>query len=132
MGVTDPISDLMTRIRNAYMAFHETLEVPHSRMREAIVKILLEEGYLAGYRVEEGKPFKSIAITLKYGADREPAIRILQRVSTQGRRVYVGKDEIPPVLGGLGINILSTSKGVLSGRKAQEEGVGGELLCEIY
>ena len=132
MGATDPIADLLTRIRNAYMAFHETLDVPHSRMREAVVKILMEEGYLTAYSVEEGKPFKSIAITLKYVGDREPAIRRLQRVSKQGRRVYVSKGEIPSVLGGLGINILSTSKGVLSGRRAQEEGVGGELLCDVY
>ena len=132
MGATDPIADVLTRIRNAYMAFHETLNVPHSRTREAVVKILREEGYIAGYSVEEGKPFKSISITLKYVGDREPAIKKLRRVSKPGRRVYVRKSEIPSVLGGLGINILSTSKGVLTGKMAREVGVGGELLCEVY
>ena len=132
MGATDPIADILTRIRNAYMAYHETLSVPHSRTREAIVKILNEEGYLNAYTVEEGKPFKTISITLKYVGDREPAIKKLRRLSKPGRRVYVRKSEIPSVLGGLGINILSTSKGVLTGKRAQEEGVGGELLCEVY
>jgi small subunit ribosomal protein S8 len=132
MGATDPIADVLTRIRNAYMAFHETLNVPHSRVREAVVKILKEEGYLTDFVVEETRPFKSISITLKYVGDREPAIKKLRRVSKPGRRVYVRKSEIPLVLGGLGINILSTSKGVLTGKKAQEEGVGGELLCEVY
>ena len=132
MGATDPIADVLTRIRNAYMAFHETLSVPHSRTREAVVKILKEEGYLAGYAVEDGKPFKSISITLKYVGEREPAIKKLRRVSKPGRRVYVRKSEIPLVLGGLGINILSTSKGVLTGKVAQEQGLGGELLCEVY
>ena len=132
MGATDPIADVLTRIRNAYMASHETLNVPHSRIREAVVRILNEEGYLAGYAVEEGNPFKSISITLKYVGEREPAIRKLRRVSKPGRRVYVRKDEIPLVLGGLGINVLSTSRGVLSGKGAQEQGLGGELLCEVY
>ena len=132
MGATDPVADLLTRIRNAYMAFHETLVVPHSRTREAVARILQEEGYLAGCEVVDEKPFKSISITLKYVGDREPAIRSLRRISKPGRRVYVRKVEVPSVLGGLGINILSTSKGVLTGKKAQEEGVGGELLCEVY
>lgn len=132
MGATDPIADLLTRIRNAYMAFHETLVVPHSKTREAMVKILKEEGYLSRCEVVDGKPFKSISITLKYAGDREPAIRKLRRISKPGRRVYVSKIEIPSVLSGLGITILSTSKGVLTGKKAQEEGLGGELLCEVY
>jgi small subunit ribosomal protein S8 len=132
MGATDPIADVLTRIRNAYMAFHETLNVPHSRTREAVVRILKEEGFLADYAVEDGEPFKSISITLKYVGDREPAIRKLRRVSKPGRRVYVRQSEIPVVLGGLGINILSTSRGVLTGKKAREEGLGGELLCEVY
>lgn len=132
MGATDPIADLLTRVRNAYMAFHETLNVPHSRTREAVVKILKEEGYLSEYTVEDGKPFKTISISLKYVGDREPAIKRLRRISKPGRRIYVRKSEIPLVLGGLGINILSTSKGVLTGKKAQEEGLGGELLCEVY
>jgi small subunit ribosomal protein S8 len=132
MGATDPIADVLTRIRNAYMAFHETLNVPHSRTREAVVRILKEEGYLSDYAVEDEQQFKSISITLKYVGDREPAIKKLRRVSKPGRRVYVRKSEIPVVLGGLGINILSTSRGVLTGKKAQEEGLGGELLCEVY
>jgi small subunit ribosomal protein S8 len=132
MGATDPIADVLTRIRNAYMAFHETLNVPHSRTREAVVRILKEEGYLSDYAVEDEQQFKSISITLKYVGDREPAIKKLRRVSKPGRRVYVRKSEIPVVLGGLGINILSTSRGVLTGKKAREEGLGGELLCEVY
>ncbi|UCF38090.1 MAG: 30S ribosomal protein S8 [Acidobacteriota bacterium] len=132
MSVTDPIADFLTRIRNAHMAFHETVNIPHSRTKEAIARILREEGYIASYSVDESQQFKVIAITLKYLGDREPAIRRLARISKPGRRVYVGRDDIPSVLGGLGVNVLSTSKGVLSGKRARSEGVGGELLFEVY
>lgn len=132
MSVSDPIADLLTRIRNAQQAYHEDVEIPFSKMKEAIVRILQEEGYVQGYKVNEKEPFKTISVSLKYVGDREPAIRRMQRVSKPGRRVYVRKDEIPPVLGGLGINILSTSRGVLTGKTARQEGVGGEVLCEIY
>jgi len=132
MSVTDPIADFLTRIRNAQMAAHESVSISHSRSKEEIVKILKQEGYIAGYKVNEGQPFKSISIVLKYVGDREPAIRILKRISKPGRRVYVKSDQIPKVLGGLGINILSTSQGILTGKTARKKGVGGELLCEIY
>jgi small subunit ribosomal protein S8 len=132
MSVTDPISDFLTRIRNAHQALHETVAVPHSRTKEALARILRDEGYISGYKLEDGKPYKRIAIVLKYVGDREPAIRRLRRVSKPGRRVYVGKDEIPSVLGGYGINVLSTPKGLLTDKNARKAGVGGELLLEVY
>jgi len=132
MSVTDPIADFMTRIRNAQSAMHETVTLPHSRIKEAISRILKEEGYIASYKTGQKNSFKEISITLKYLGDRKPAIRTLKRLSKPGRRVYVAKDEIPDVLGGLGINILSTSRGVLTGKSAKQEGVGGELLLEVY
>lgn len=132
MSVTDPIADFLTRIRNAHMALHETVETPHSRMRESIVKILRDEGFVSGYSVREEGRFKSISIALKYLEENEPAIRHLQRVSKPGRRVYVNKDEIPKVLDGLGVNILSTSQGVMTCKQARREGVGGEILCQVY
>lgn len=132
MAMTDPIADLLTRIRNAQMALHENLDIPHSRIKESIVKVLSDEGFVAGYTIKENGSFKTISVALKYMDDREPVIRKMKRVSKPGRRVYVGKNDIPKVLGGLGINILSTSKGVMCGRDARREGVGGEVLCEIY
>ena len=132
MTMTDPIADLLTRVRNAQRVGHASLEVPHSKMKEAIVKILYQEGYLSSYRTVQGKPFSILQVRLKYGPDRLGAIEVLRRVSQPGRRIYTGKDEIPPVLGGLGINILSTSKGIMTGKKAAQEGIGGEILCEIY
>lgn len=132
MSVTDPIADFLTRVRNAQMALHESMSVSHSKSKEELVKILKEEGYINGFKIEEGNPFKSISIVLKYVGDREPAIRALKRISKPGRRVYVRNDQIPTVLGGLGINILSTSRGILTGKNARSLGVGGELLCEIY
>ncbi len=132
MPVTDPIADFLTRIRNAHMALHETLNIYHSRSNVEMARILKEEGYITGFTVEETIPFKTISIVLKYVGDREPAIRVLKRISKPGRRVYVKNDEIPTVLGGLGINILSTSHGILTGKNARKKRVGGELLCEIY
>ena len=130
--MTDPIADLLTRIRNALMAAHETAEIPHSKIREEIVRIMKEEGYLVGYTLVEEKPVSRIKVLLKYQRDRSPAITKLSRVSKPGRRVYAGKDEIPAVLGGLGITILSTSSGVMTGKAARDKGVGGEILCEVY
>ncbi len=134
MTVRDQVSDLLTRIRNAQMALHESLELPHSRQKEAIVEILAEEGYIGSYKLNDPKesPFRSISIVLKYTGEQEPAIRRLKRISKPGRRVYVGSDEIPEVLNGLGVNVLSTSKGILTGKAARREGVGGELLFEVY
>jgi len=132
MAVTDPIADFLTRIRNAQRALHETVTIPHSKMKEEIARILKEEGYILGYTAQQEGPFKQIAIALKYVGDREPAIRSLKRVSKPGRRIYVECREIPKVMGGLGLNVLSTSCGVMTGRQARRTGVGGELLLEIY
>lgn len=132
MSVVDPIADFLTRVRNAHLASHETVSIPHSKVKESVARILKEEGYVAAYKVEENGPFKTISLVLKYVGDREPAVRVLKRISKPGRRVYVNKDEIPAVLGGLGINVLSTSKGLLTGKNARKEGLGGELLFEVY
>ncbi len=130
--MTDPIADLLTRIRNALMSGHETTEMPYSKIREEIVRIMKEEGYLVGYTLVEEKPVSRIKVLLKYQRDRSPTITKLSRVSKPGRRVYAGKDEIPVVLGGLGITILSTSRGVMTGKTARDKGIGGEILCEVY
>ena len=132
MSMTDPIADLLTRIRNAQMAGDETVAMPFSKGKAEIVKILEEEGYIYGHTVEHTKPFSTLTVHLKYQSQKDPIIRCLKRVSKPGRRVYTRKDDIPVVLGGLGINILSTSKGVLTGKKAKQAGVGGEILCEVY
>ncbi len=132
MSMTDPIADLLTRIRNAQMAKKETVEAPFSKGKVEIVKILEEEGYIFGHTVNHTKPFPTLTVHLKYQDHQEPIIRCLKRVSKPGRRVYTRKGDIPVVLGGLGINILSTSKGVLTGKKAKQEGVGGEILCKVY
>ncbi|MFB3905160.1 MAG: 30S ribosomal protein S8 [Acidobacteriota bacterium] len=132
MAMTDPISDLLTRIRNAHLAGHEAVEVPYSRVKNEIVKILQEEGFLAGFKLNEKKPFSTLTVLLRYTANRQPAIQSLKRISRPGCRVYASKDEVPRVLGGLGVVILSTSKGVMTGKKAQEQGLGGEVMCEVY
>ncbi|MDY0275282.1 MAG: 30S ribosomal protein S8 [Desulfomicrobium sp.] len=127
MAVVDPIADLLTRIRNAYTAMHSSVKVSSSRMRSAILDIMQEEGYITGFISDDG----SIVVDLKY-YDGKGVVSGLQRVSKPGRRVYVASKDIPLVQNGLGICILSTSKGILEGRKAAEIGVGGELLCEIW
>ncbi len=132
MAMTDPISDLLTRIRNAHQAGHEAVEVPYSRVKNEIVKILQEEGFLAGSKLNEKKPFSTLTVLLRYTANRQPAIQSVRRISKPGCRVYASKDEVPRVLGGLGVVILSTSKGLMTGKKAQEQGLGGELMCEVY
>jgi small subunit ribosomal protein S8 len=132
MSMTDPISDLLTRIRNGQIAKHTTVAVPVSRMKAEIVKILKSEGYVQDYRVEEAVPQGRILIDLKNTADGIPCITGLERVSTPGRRVYRGKDEIPDVLNGLGITIVSTSRGVMTGAACRKLGVGGEILCNIW
>jgi len=125
--LTDPIADMLTRIRNAHLALHKEVSVPRSKMKEAMASILKQEGYVEDVRVEE----RDITIELKYVKGR-PAITGLKRISKPGRRVYVGSDEIPRVQNGLGICILSTSRGVLDGMAAQEGKTGGELLCEVW
>ena len=131
MQVTDTIADLLTRIRNAQAARHDTVEVPASNMKKAICQILVDEGYVKGFNVTEDGKQGMITITLKY-LKGKAAISGLKRVSTPGRRVYVGAHQIPRVQNGLGICILSTSSGVLDGMTAHEKKVGGELLCEIW
>lgn len=132
MSMTDPIADLLTRIRNAHLAGHESVKVPHSKVLEQITKIMGQEGFVGPYTVEEKHPCPVITIALKYQDDRTPVIRTIRRVSKPGCRVYSGAKEIPRVLNGLGVNILSTSHGIMTGRQARAEGVGGEILCEIY
>lgn len=130
---SDPISDMLTRIRNAALARHDRTEMPASKLKHAVAKILKEEGYIADVRAneEEGKD-KKLTIVLKYGRDRQSAIDGVKRVSRPGRRVYVRHDRIPRVLAGLGISILSTSRGLVSDRDARRLKLGGELLCEVW
>jgi small subunit ribosomal protein S8 len=131
MTVTDPVADMLTRIRNAIMAKHDAVLVPSSRMKLSITKILREQGLIDQYEVLKGKPQPMIKIHLKY-TDNQPAILGLERVSKPGLRVYVGRGEIPRVYGGLGIAILSTSKGIMTGQKAWQNRLGGELICHIW
>ena len=133
MTMSDPIADMLTRIRNANTAKHDTVDVPASKMKIAIADILLKEGYIAKYDlVEEGK-FNTIHITLKYGVDKnEKVISGLKRISKPGLRIYAGKDELPRVLGGLGTAIISTNQGILTDKEARKLGVGGEVICHIW
>ncbi len=130
MTMTDPVSDLLTRIRNASDAKHETVDIPSSRLKLEIARILKEEGYISNYSLVQDNKQGIIRIQLRY-AGKDSVISSLERISRPGCRVYTGKSEIPSVLGGLGICILSTSRGVLTGKQAQEKGVGGEVLCYI-
>lgn len=130
--LTDPIADLITRIRNANLVYKETVEVPFSNMKKAIVQILKEEGYIKDFEIIDKDEKKTIKIYLKYGKNKERAILGIERVSKPGRRIYVGKDEIPKVLNGIGMAILSTSKGVISDREAKKLGQGGEVLLLIW
>ena len=130
---TDPIADMLTRIRNAARAKHPRVDVPASKLKTEIVKILKEEGYVSTFKlVDESKVRKTLRIFLKYTPDRRSVITGLRRVSRPGRRAYVGASEVRPVLGGLGVCILTTPRGVLSGRAARKERVGGEVLCEVW
>lgn len=132
MHITDPIADMLTRIRNAGAARHATVEVPASSMKKAIAQILLDEGYIKAFEVVDNGTQGTIKITLKYSANKEKAISGLRRVSKPGLRVYAGADELPRVLKGLGIAIISTSKGVMTDKKARENHVGGEVLAFIW
>jgi small subunit ribosomal protein S8 len=131
---TDPIADMLTRIRNANRALHERAEMPTSRLKSEIARILKEEGYIQDFRVEskEDTPYDTLIIELKYGRSRERVITDLKRVSKPGRRVYAGKDRLPRVLGGMGTAILSTSNGLITARSAEEQGVGGEVVCFVW
>ncbi|MDO4343219.1 MAG: 30S ribosomal protein S8 [Eubacteriales bacterium] len=133
MTMSDPIADMLTRIRNANTAKHDTVDVPSSKMKLAIANILLDEGYITKYEVVEEGGFPIIRITLKYGADKnEKIISGIKRISKPGLRVYAGKNEIPRVLGGLGVAILSTNKGVITDREARKLQVGGEVLAFVW
>jgi len=129
--VNDPIADLLTRVRNAAMAHHDNVMVPASKMKLAVAKILKEEGFIADYAVVKSEPQKQIKITLKY-IDKQPAFLGLERVSKPGLRVYAGKREIPRVYGGLGIAIMSTSKGIITAQEAWKKNLGGEVLCYVW
>jgi small subunit ribosomal protein S8 len=132
MNLTDPVADFLTRVRNAMRARHQKLDVPASKLKAEIARILKEEGYIANYKAAEEEGHAVLRVYLKYGANNEAAIRDLRRVSRPGCRVYIGRDEIKRVQGGLGISILTTPKGVMTGRQARREGVGGEFLCEVW
>ena len=133
MTMSDPIADMLTRIRNANTAKHDTVDVPASKMKLAIANILVDEGYIAKYDLVEDGHFQTIHITLKYGADKnEKVITGLKRISKPGLRVYANTEDIPRVLGGLGTAIISTNKGVVTDKEARKLGVGGEVLCFVW
>lgn len=132
MNLTDPIADFLTRIRNAMRARHQKLDVPASKLKAEIARILKEEGYIANYKPAEEAGMKVLRVYLKYDTNNQSVMRDLKRVSRPGCRVYQGRDDIRRVQGGLGIAILTTPKGVMTGRQARREGIGGELLCEVW
>ena len=133
MTMSDPIADMLTRIRNANTAKHDTVDVPASKMKISIAEILLKEGYIKNFEIEEDNGFSSIHITLKYGADKnEKVISGLKRISKPGLRVYANTEELPSVLGGFGIAIISTNKGVMTDKQARKENVGGEVLAFVW
>jgi small subunit ribosomal protein S8 len=129
---TDPVADMLARIKNANKALHESAEMPSSRMKQEIARLLKEEGYIKDFHVERGESFDTLVVELKFGPKRERIITDLKRVSKPGRRVYAQKDRLPRVLGGMGTAIMSTSNGLVTSRTAQELGVGGEVVCFIW
>jgi small subunit ribosomal protein S8 len=132
MTPSDPIADMLTRVRNALKARHQKVDVPSSKLKMEIARILKEEGYITNFKLAEDGSQKSIRIYLKYTPANQPAIAAIERVSRPGCRVYVGSTDIPRVLGGLGVSILTTPRGVMTGRDARKENVGGELLCQVW
>ena len=132
MTISDPIADMLTRIRNAIMARHDSVPIPASRMKLSIARIIKDEGFINDYEVLRGKPHRVIKIYLKYDDKNQPILSGLERVSKPGLRVHVQRKEIPRVYGGLGVAILSTSKGMMTGQQAWRQGVGGELLCYVW
>ncbi len=134
MPVTDPIADMLTRIRNANTAMHDTVPMPSSKLKEALAKILVQEGYIAGFDVRdnEGAPGKTLEIELKYSVERARTISGIKRVSKPGLRVYTAADRLPRVLGGLGVAVLSTSQGLMTDKEARKRRVGGEVLCFVW
>ncbi len=132
MPVTDPIADMLTRIRNAIQVRHDSVLLPHSKLKVAVAQILKEQGYIRDYDMPRGHAHPTLRLHMAYRAGREPIISGLKRVSKPGLRIYVGKGEIPRVYGGIGLSILSTSQGVMAGRQAWRLGIGGELLCYVW
>lgn len=135
MSMSDPIADMLTRMRNALMRGHQTVSMPHSKMKEAVLEVLKEEGYIEGFDVLPEKPWPVLQVKLKYVGgrrERRPVITGLERVSKPGRRVYVGKKNVPWVLSGIGIAVVTTSRGVMTGQKARRLGVGGEVICKVW
>ena len=130
--LTDPVADMLARIRNANKALHETVEMPTSRLKEEIARILQEEGYIVSWERRSGESFDTLVIHLKYGPSRERIITDLKRVSKPGRRVYARKDRLPRVLGGMGTAIMSTSRGLVTSKTAEREGIGGEVICFVW
>ena len=132
MTMTDPIADMLTRLRNANTAYHDTVAMPHSKLKTHVAEILQQEGYIAGWSVEDAEVGKTLNVDLKYGPNRERSIAGVRRVSKPGLRVYAKSDNLPKVLGGLGVAILSTSSGLLTDRQAGKRGVGGEVLAYVW
>ena len=133
MPVTDPIADMLTRIRNAVQVGHEAVEVPASRMKQSLLKLLSDEGFITSFRsVDEDSVSKKLEVQLRYYEDKTPVIQGLKRVSKPGLRIYVGKNEVPRYFGGIGVAFMSTSKGVMTGQQARRRGVGGELLFYVW
>ena len=132
MKTSDPLSDLLTRLSNGMTAGHDKVDVPASRLKEAVLKVLETEGFIASYRRVEDKGRPVLRVGLKYDSEGEPIVTGLERVSRPGRRVYAGADEIPKVLGGLGVSIVSTSKGIVTDRAARQARLGGEVLCNVW
>jgi small subunit ribosomal protein S8 len=132
MIITDQIADMLTRIRNAAIVRHDAVEMPASKLKLAVLKILKEEGFISDYEVVKGKQPRTVRIRLKYGENNKSIISGIERVSKPGLRIYVQKNEIPRVYGGVGIAILSTPKGVITGQQARRQGVGGELICQVW
>jgi small subunit ribosomal protein S8 len=130
--LTDPIADMLARIRNANKALQDTVTMPTSRAKVEIARLLKDEGYIRDYHVEKGESFDNLVIELKYGRNRERVISGLKRVSKPGRRIYARKDRLPRVLGGMGVAIMSTSSGVMTSRTAEQQGVGGEVICFVW
>ena len=129
---SDPIADMLTRIRNATLALHPETRMPSSKLKEEIARILSEEGYIDGYKVDDARVGKELTVTLRYGSDRQPILEGLQRISKPGRRVYTAAADVPRVRGGIGVAIVSTSDGVMTDREARRRKVGGEVLCEVW
>ena len=132
MSMTDPIADMLTRLRNANTAYHDSVSMPHSKLKSHVAEILQQEGYVAGWTVEDGEKGKLLVVELKYGPNRERTIAGVRRISKPGLRVYAKAGQLPRVLGGLGVAIISTSSGLLTDRQANKKGVGGEVLAYVW